>query len=552
MSEKKAAEKAQAGAPDGTPGFLTPSGIELLRFYGPDAEGKARIDTRDPAYETAKLGSAGEAPYTRGVQSTMYRGRLWTMRQYAGFGTAAETNKRFRWLLEQGQTGLSVAFDLPTQMGYDADHPQAKGEVGRVGVHVGTLEDMNTLFDRIPLAKVSTSMTVNSTAAVVLAFYAAVARSQGASLDGLQGTIQNDILKEYVARGTYIYPIEHGLRLSVDAIEYCTRHMPKWNTISISGYHIREAGADAVQEVAFTFADAEAYVRALLDRGLAVDDFAPRLAFFFGCHNHFLEEIAKFRAARRVWHRIMSQDYGAKKPRSTQLRFHVQTCGSTLTSQQPMNNVMRVALQAMAAALGGCQSLHTNSYDEALALPTEESVQIALRTQQILAGETGLANTVDPVAGAYAVEALTDELEERIMATLGRIRSMGGMLKAIAERVPQQEIQESAYRYQKEIESGRRKVVGVNCYPMDEKAGRRSLLKVPASLEERQKRRLAAYRRKRPSKAAEKAVAELCKTAKSPRENLMEPILRCVEAQATLGEICGGLRSVFGEYRADL
>ncbi|MFA5139360.1 MAG: methylmalonyl-CoA mutase family protein [Elusimicrobiota bacterium] len=520
--------------------FTTPSGIEIQRVYDTP-------DTRDPEYVRTHLGNAGEPPFTRGVQKTMYRGRLWTMRQYAGFGTAAETNERFRWLLEQGQTGLSVAFDLPTQMGYDADHPKAAGEVGRVGVHAGTLDDMRTLFKDIPLKDVSTSMTVNSTAAVLMSMVAAVAEEQGVAASELRGTVQNDILKEHIARGTHIFPVAHGMRLAVDTIEYCTRNMPKWNTISISGYHIREAGADAVQELAFTFADAEAYVRALVERGMSVDEFGPRLAFFFGCHSHFLEEIAKFRAARRLWHRIMTEEFKAKEPKAAQLRFHVQTCGSTLTSQQPMNNVMRVALQAMAAVLGGCQSLHTNSFDEALALPTEESVQIALRTQQILACETGVTSTVDPLGGAYAVEALTDQLEEKALERIREIRSMGGMMKAVADGMPQREIQESAYRAQKAVENGRREVVGLNCYKIEEKARRGKRLKVSPALEARQRRSLTAFRKKRDGAASSRSLGDLAKAAKAPRENLFPHILRCVESGATLGEVCGSLREVFGE-----
>ncbi len=529
--------------------FLTPSGVEVQRFYGPGAPGAAGRDSRDPAFYSAKLGSAGEPPFTRGVQRTMYRGRLWTMRQYAGFGTASETNARFRFLLEQGQTGLSTAFDLPTQMGYDADAGEAKGEVGRVGVHVGNLADMETLFAGIPLGEVSTSLTINATAPVLLAFYAALAKKQGTPPEALRGTLQNDILKEYLARGTYIFPVEHGLRLAVDAVEHSVRHFPKWNPISISGYHIREAGSDAVQEVAFTFANAETYVDALLARGLGVDDFAPRLAFFFGCHSHFLEEVAKFRAARRVWARLMAGRYGAKDPRSAALRFHVQTCGSTLTSRQPLNNVARVSLQAMAAVLGGCQSLHTNSYDEALALPTEESARIALRTQQILAHETGVPGTVDPVAGSYAVEALTDELEARIVALMDRVREGGGMIASIAAGRAQAEIQDAAYRWQKEVEAGRRKVVGVNCYETAEPKRRaRPILKVSPKLEEEQKKRLAYFRRRRPAAAAAAAAADLARQAAQPKKNLFPAILAAVESGATLGEVCGALRGVFGEH----
>ena len=523
---------------------LTPSGLEVRLCYG-----SADAGTGEPGWEQSKLGLPGQPPYTRGIQKTMYRGRFWTMRQYAGFGTAAETNKRFRWLLEQGQTGLSTAFDLPTQMGLDADDPRAQGEVGRVGVHAGTLEDVETLFGGIPLGEVSTSLTINATAPVLLAFYAAVAKKNGVPFEALRGTIQNDILKEYIARGTYIFPTEAGLRLCADTIEYATRHFPNFHPISISGYHIREAGSDAVQEVAFTLANAETYIQALLDRGIGVDEFGPRLAFFFGCHNHLLEEVAKFRAARRVWYRLMSERYGAKDPKTLSLRFHVQTCGSTLTSQQPLNNAPRVAFQALAAVLGGCQSLHTNSFDEALALPTEESAGLALKTQQVLALETGVVDTVDPFGGSYAVEALTDEMEKRVTETLERIRSMGGMPAAMARGVVQNEIQESAYRYQKDIEEGRRKVVGVNCHRAEEKAGKRSILKVSPKLETQQCRRLSAYRKRRPAAPVASALKELASAARSPKENLFPHIFRCVEAGATLGEVCGSLRGVFGEYR---
>lgn len=526
--------------------FLTPSDVDIERVYGP---GLAGADTYDADYHRKNIGTSGHAPYTRGIQKTMYRGRLWTMRQYAGFGTAKLTNKRFRWLLEQGQTGLSTAFDLPTQIGYDADSPEARGEVGRVGVNIQTLDDMETLLDKIPLDKVSTSMTINATAPVLLSLYAAVAKKQGVALKALRGTIQNDILKEYLARGTYIYPIEQGMRLSVDTIEFATRNMPKWYPISISGYHIREAGADAVQELAFTFGNAEAYIQALQKRGLGIDDFGPRLAFFFGCHNHVLEEIAKFRAARRIWHRLVTEDYGAKDPKTQKLRFHVQTCGATLTSQQPKNNVTRVALQAMAAVLGGCQSLHTNSFDEALALPTEASAEIALRTQQILAFETGVADTVDPLAGAYAIEALTDEIEEKTWATLKRVREMGGMLKAISTGKAQREIQESAYRYQRDIETGRRKIVGVNIHRIHETQEQQTeTLKVSPAIEKERRDALAAFKKKRDGRKAQNALKELASAAGSNDENLVTHILACVESHATLGEICDTLRSQFGEY----
>lgn len=515
--------------------FRTPSGVELKASYGPEAGPPAP-------------GAAGEYPYTRGVQKTMYRGRLWTMRQYAGFGTAEQTNQRFRWLLEQGQTGLSTAFDLPTQMGLDADDPRAAGEVGRVGVHIGSIDDMSMLFDKIPLDQVSTSLTINATASVLLAFYVAVAKKRGIGPEKLRGTLQNDILKEFMARGTYIYPVSASLRLASDAMEWSFKNAPQFNPISISGYHIREAGSDAVQEVAFTLANAEVYLQDLLARGVPIDTAGPRLAFFFGCHNHFLEEIAKFRAARRVWARIMKERFGAKDAKSWALRFHVQTCGSTLTSQQPHNNVMRVALQAMAAVLGGAQSLHTNAFDEALALPTEDSAQLALRTQQILAHETGVADTVDPVGGSYAVEALTAELEKRIEQTLERLRREGGMLKLIEQGVPQQEIQDASYRYQQEIESGTRKIVGVNTLQLDEtKAKKPNVLKISPELEAQQVRRLRQFKESRNTNAAKTAL-EALGVAATGRDNLFPSILACAEGGATLGEICETLRARFGVY----
>jgi methylmalonyl-CoA mutase N-terminal domain/subunit len=518
------------------PQFLTPSGIDVRRYYGPE-------DAAAP-----ELGEAGAFPFTRGIQKTMYRGRLWTMRQYAGFGSAKQTNERFRFLLEQGQTGLSTAFDLPTQMGLDADDPRAKGEVGRVGVHIGTIDDMDQLFAAIPLDQVSTSLTINSTASVLLAFYVAVAKKRGIGPEKLKGTLQNDILKEFIARGTQVFPVAPSMRLCADAMEWSFKNAPQFHPISISGYHIREAGSDAVQEIAFTFANAKVYVEALRARGIDVDALGPKLAFFFGCHNHFLEEIAKFRAARRVWAKIMKDEFEAKDPKSQSLRFHVQTCGSTLTSQQPLNNAMRVAWQALAAVLGGAQSLHTNSYDEALALPTEESAQLALRTQQILAHETGVTATVDPVAGAWAIEALTDELERKIVATLKRLSDSGGMLKLIEEEVPQREIQDSAYRYQREIEEGRRRIVGVNTLRLDEEARGAKRLKVSPKLEAEQVLRLRAFRKKRDGKAASAAVAKLTAAAGKPRENLFPSILAAVEAKATIGEIFGALRGVFGEH----
>lgn len=499
----------------------------------------------------ADLGSAGEYPYLRGIQKTMYRGRLWTMRQYAGYGTSAETNKRFKWLLSQGQTGLSTAFDLPTQIGLDADNPEAQGEVGRVGVHIGTVEDMEDLLSGIPLDRISISLTINATAPVLLAFYAAVAKKRGVSPQKLRGTLQNDVLKEYIARGTYIFPPRHSLRLAADAIEHAIREMPSFHPISISGYHIREAGSTAVQEIAFTFANAEVTIQSLLDRGHPIDSFAPRLSFFFGCHNNFLEEVAKFRAARRLWAKILKERYQASDPKSMALKFHAQTCGSTLTSQQPKNNIIRVALQAMAAALGGCQSLHTNAYDEALALPTEESAEIALRTQQILALETGTADTADPAGGAHAVEELTSEMESRAESLLNEIRQMGGMLKALESRFPQNQIQTAAYEQQKEIESGVQKVVGVNCYAGEASSNGQAaskILKVSPALEAKQKRKLALFKKKRDPAASRQALERLREGAEGSK-NLFPLILNCVERNATLGEVCGALRSVFGEYK---
>ncbi len=520
------------------PDFKTTSGIEIKRYYGPDNVAES------------KLGSAGEFPFTRGIHKTMYRGRLWTMRQYAGFGTAQKTNQRFRWLLGQGQTGLSTAFDLPTQIGLDADAPMAKGEVGRVGVHIGTIADMEALFDSIPLEKVSTSLTINATASVILAFYVAVAKRRGIVPTALKGTLQNDILKEFIARGTQIFPVAPSLRLCADTMEWSFQHMPQFHPISISGYHLREAGCDAVQEVAFTFANAEAYIQTLTERGVDIDTMGPKLAFFFGCHNHFLEEIAKFRAARRVWAHLLRNDFGAKDPKTQALRFHVQTCGSTLTSAQPLNNTMRVAWQAMAAVLGGAQSLHTNSYDEALALPSEESASLALRTQQILAHETGVTSTVDPVAGSWAIESLTDELEIRIRQTIERLRAEGGMVKLIAEEVPQREIQDSAYRYQQDIESGRRRIVGVNALQSEEKGRKVPRLKISSALETAQIKRLKAFRNKRGAKAALASLRRLTDAARDPKENLFPHILFAVEANATLGEIIGALRDVFGDNHA--
>ncbi len=494
----------------------------------------------------AQIGFPGEYPFTRGVQPTMYRGRLWTMRQYAGYASARESNQRYKYLLEQGQTGLSVAFDLPTQIGYDADHALASGEVGKVGVSISSLEDMETLFDGIPLDKVSTSMTINAPAAVLLAMYIAVARKQGVAAKALRGTIQNDILKEYAARGTYIYPPAPSMRLITDTIRYCTDELPAWNPISISGYHMREAGCDAAQEIAFTLANAIAYTQAALAAGLDVDAFAGQLSFFFAAHNNLLEEVAKFRAARRLWARLMTERFGAKKAESAKLRFHTQTSGVTLTAQQPENNVVRVALQALAAVLGGTQSLHTNSRDEALWLPTEESVQIALRTQQIIAYESGVADTIDPLAGSYYVEHLTDQLENQARAYIQRIDDMGGAIAAIEAGYIQREIQESAYRQQRAVDSGQSVVVGVNRFTDDRKVNLKRLAVDPA-IEREQSERLAALRARRDSVAVSAALERLRRAAQSA-DNLLPPILEAVETYATLGEVCDALRAVFGEY----
>ncbi|KYO67618.1 Methylmalonyl-CoA mutase [Thermovenabulum gondwanense] len=494
------------------------------------------------------LGFPGEYPFTRGIQPTMYRGRFWTMRQYAGFGTAEESNERYKYLLSQGQTGLSVAFDLPTQIGYDSDHPFAQGEVGKVGVAIDSLEDMEILFNGIPLDQVSTSMTINAPASILLAMYIAVAEKQGVGSDKLSGTIQNDILKEYIARGTYIFPPEPSMRLITNIFEFCSKHVPKWNTISISGYHIREAGATAVQEVAFTLANGIAYVEAAIKAGLDVDEFAPRLSFFFNAHNDLLEEVAKFRAARRLWAKIMKERFNAKDPRSMMLRFHTQTAGSTLTAQQPDNNIVRVTLQALAAVLGGTQSLHTNSRDEALALPTEDSVRIALRTQQIIAYESGVTETIDPLAGSYYIEYLTDTIEKKAMEYIQKIDELGGSPKAIEKGYMQQEIQDSAYRYQQEIESGRRIVVGVNKFQIEEEPPK-NLLKVNPEVERVQRRKLENLRARRDNIAVKNALSILEEKAKTS-ENLMPYILDCVRTYATLGEICDTLRKVFGEYKA--
>jgi methylmalonyl-CoA mutase, N-terminal domain len=519
--------------------FTTLSGIPLDRLYSPlSVEGSVPQES---------VGFPGEPPFTRGIYPTMYRGRFWTMRQYAGFGTAVESNQRYRYLLSKGQEGLSVAFDLPTQIGMDSDHPLALGEVGKVGVAIDSLEDMETLFDGIPLERVSTSMTINATAAILLCLYVAVAKRQGASLQKLSGTVQNDILKEYIARGTYIYPVRPAMRIVTDIFAWCRDNLPKWNTISISGYHIREAGSTAVQEVAFTLADGIAYVQSALDAGLSVDDFAPQLSFFFNAHNDLLEEVAKFRAARRLWARIMAERFGARDPRSLMLRFHAQTAGSSLTAQQPENNIVRVAIQALAAVLGGCQSLHTNSLDEALALPTEDSALIALRTQQILANESGVANTVDPVAGSYAIESLTNEIESRAEAYLSKIDSMGGMLRAIEAGFVQGEIQKAAYEFQQAVEKKEQIVVGVNDFVAEEQ---RTIptLRIDAEIERSQIARLNALRAKRDAARTKSALAELQRRA-ATSENLLPAILAAVEAYATIGEISDTLRRVFGEYQ---
>ncbi len=498
-----------------------------------------------------KLGFPGEYPFTRGVQATMYRGRFWTMRQYAGFGTAEESNSRYKYLLSQGQTGLSIAFDLPTQIGYDSDDARSLGEVGKVGVAIDTLKDMEILFDGIPLDKVSTSMTINAPAAILLAMYLAVAEKQGVSKGQLNGTIQNDILKEYIARGTYIFPPKPSLRLITNIFEYCSREVPKWNTISISGYHIREAGSTAIQEVAFTLADGIAYVQAALNAGLDLDSFADRLSFFFNAHNDLLEEVAKFRAARRMWAKIMKEKFGATNPKTMMLRFHTQTAGSTLTAQQPDNNIVRVTIQTLAAVFGGTQSLHTNSRDEALALPSEESVRIALRTQQIVAYESGVTNTVDPLAGSYYVEDLTDKIEAGVWQYLEQIEKLGGMVAAIETGFIQKEIQEAAYRYQQEIENGQRIVVGVNQFVIPEEPPSH-LLKVDAELQRIQIAKLAKVKSERNQEAVKQKLAAIRQAALSPDQNLMPPILDAVREYATLGEICNVLRDVFGEYQESI
>jgi methylmalonyl-CoA mutase N-terminal domain/subunit len=520
--------------------FVNTSGIPVQRAYTP-------LDMAGFDY-LKQLGLPGQYPYTRAVQPTAYRGRFWTMRQYAGFATAEETNERYHFLLKSGQTGLSVAFDLPTQIGYDSDHPLAQGEVGKVGVAIDSLWDIERLFQGIPLDQVSTSMTINSPCAVIMAMYLAVAEKQGVPFDKLRGTVQNDILKEYPARGTYIFAPRPSMRLITDIFAYCTQEVPQWNTISISGYHIREAGSTAVQEVAFTLANGIAYVEAAIQAGMKVDEFGPRLSFFFNSHSDFLEEVAKFRAARRLWAKIMKERFGAQDPRSQMLRFHTQTAGCSLTAQQPLNNIMRTAFQAMSAVLGGTQSLHTNSFDEALALPSELAVQVALRSQQVVAFETNVCDTIDPLAGSYYIEKLTDEVESRAQEYIDQIDRMGGAVAAIEKGFIQKEIAASAYKFQQEIEKGERVIVGLNRFQTQEDK-LTGLLKVDPEVGEKQRARLAELKSVRDNAAVQQTLAEL-KAAAEGTDNLMPPILKAVKALATLGEICDTLRGVFGEYEA--
>jgi len=531
-------DKTLARFPERSASFRSTSDFEFERCYVPEqTDGDDYVE---------KQGFPGAFPFTRGVQPTMYRGRFWTMRQYSGFGDALSTNERYKFLLSQGQTGLSVAFDLPTQMGFDSDDPRVTGEVGKVGVAISSLEDMEALLDGIPLDKVTTSMTINSTAAVLLACYIAVGKKQGIEPKVLRGTIQNDLLKEYMARGTYIFPPAQSMRLITDIFSYCKSEVPNWNTISISGYHIREAGCSAVQEVAFTLADGIAYVQAALSAGLKVDEFAPRLSFFFNAHNNLLEEVAKFRAARRMWAKIMKERFGAQDPKSMMLRFHTQTAGSTLTAQQPENNVVRVTLQALSAVLGGTQSLHTNSMDEAFALPSEKAVTTALRTQQIIANESGVADTIDPLGGSPFVEALTDEVEKKAWEYIERIDEMGGMVEAIMQGFPQREIQNKAYEWQMSVENEDRVIVGVNKFAVQQKPPT-GLLKVDESVERTQKERLASLRARRDEKKVQAGLKAVTLAAKGA-ENLMPPILEAVEAYATMGEITDVLREVFGKF----
>ena len=531
--------KSLARAKERQPAFELTSGMPIDPLYTrEDLDGWNELD---------QLGFPGEFPYTRGVQPTMYRGRLWTMRQYAGFADAEESNRRYRYLLDHGQTGLSVAFDLPTQIGYDSDDPMAAGEVGKVGVAIDSLLDMEILFNAIPLEQVTTSMTINATASILLAMYVAVAKQQGADLSKIGGTIQNDVLKEYIARGTYIFPPHPSMRLITDVFAWCKDELPAWNTISISGYHMREAGCTAPQEVAFTLADAIEYTDATIRAGLSVDEFAPRLSFFFACHNNFLEEVAKFRAARRLWARIMQERFGAKDPRSLMLRFHTQTGGATLTAQQPDNNIVRTTLQALAAVLGGTQSLHTNSKDEALALPSEQAVQVALRTQQIIGYESGVADTVDPLAGSYYVEKLTDDIEERARALINRIDDLGGAMAAIEQGFQQREIQESSYRLQMAMEKGDRIIVGVNRFQTEEPPPE-GLLRIDPRVAERQRAKLARIRAERDDAKVQSLLARLEATAQGT-DNTMSVFIECVENYITIGEICGVLRRVWGEQQ---
>jgi len=537
--ETATVKKAITKFPERRERFATTSDIEFKRLF-------TLLDLEEFDY-TKDLGFPGEHPFTRGVQPTMYRGRLWTMRQYAGFGTAEDTNKRYKYLLDHGQTGLSVAFDLPTQIGFDSDHPLSMGEVGKCGVAIDSLQDMEILFEGIPLGKVSTSMTINSTAATLLTMYMAVAEKQGVTISELRGTIQNDILKEYVARGTYIYPPQPSMRIVTDIFAFCKDHLPNWNSISISGYHIREAGSSAAQEVAFTLADGIAYVDAAIKVGLDVDAFASQLSFFFNCHNNFLEEIAKFRAARRLWARIMRERFHAKKPASCMLRFHTQTAGCTLTAQQPYNNVVRVAYQALASVLGGTQSLHTNSFDEALALPSEQAVRIALRTQQIIGYETEVTDSIDPLGGSYLIESLTTEIEKRAIDYIQKIDALGGMIKAIEQGFVQREIGNSAYAYQKEVESTQRIIVGLNQFTVEEPPPT-NLLRVNPEVEKLQTKKIEKIKRERDHNQVHKLLKDLKKAAEGT-DNLLPPTLEAVKAYATLGEIANTLREVFGEYR---
>ncbi len=537
--QEKEVDRVLGKHPERSERFETSFGESLERLYSPHS-----VENADYLED---LGFPGSFPFTRGVQPTMYRGKLWTMRQYAGFGTAQESNKRYRYLLSQGQTGLSVAFDLPTQIGFDSDHEMSDGEVGRVGVAISSLGDMETLFDGIPLAKVSTSMTINSTAAILLAMYVAVAEKQGVKPEQLKGTIQNDILKEYIARGTYIFPPEPSMKIITDIFEYCSENLPLFNTISVSGYHIREAGADAVQEVAFTLADGIEYVKAAIDANLDPDVFGKRISFFFGAHNNFFEEIAKFRAARRLWARIMKERFGATDKRALMMRFHTQTAGSTLTAQQPQNNIVRVAYQALAAVLGGTQSLHTNSFDEAIGLPTEESVRVALRTQQLIAHETGVTDSVDPLGGSYLVEYLTNRIEEQASSYIEKIDELGGMIRAIEEGYVQREILDTAYRTQKEIEGSDRVVVGMNKFTSEHAEVPEDILELDESVEKKQHQSLAELRETRNADAVRKSISRLQKAAENG-ENIMPSIIEAVSNYATLGEITSALKDIFGEY----